>query len=264
VLLRRRQVWLPTVWGWLLLFGAFAALGSVFVFTVAGFLSPNAPAHGSDGSGARTLVVEGWIDPDEIPQAVDAFRRGHYERLLTTGGPIDPWADAGGWHTFAARAAAYLRREGLAGASIFEVPAPDTGRDRTYLSAVMVREWAKRASVGFDSIDIFTAGVHARRSWMLYRSALGSGVEVGVMAAKPSGFDAVHWWTSSTGTKSTMGEFLSVVWTGCCFWPPASEFAAEAAAADVSAASNVAATNPAKSNPAKSTPAFLAPAPPTK
>ena len=93
-------------------------------------------------------------------------------------------------------------------------------------------------AIGFDSIDIFTAGVHARRSWMLYRSAMGRDVEVGVMAAKPTAFDAVHWWTSSTGTKSTMGEFLSVVWTGCCFWPAATEFAAEAAAADVSAASN--------------------------
>ncbi len=186
-----------------------------------GFLAPNDRARGSDGSGARTLVVEGWIDEAALVQAIAAFRRGRYERVLTTGGPIDAWSDAGGWKSFANRAANYLRTHGLTSVPVVALPAPESKQERTYLNAVMVRDWARQSGLPLGAIDVFSAGVHARRSRLLYRMALGDTVEVGVLAADPVDFDADRWWTSSAGTKSALGETLGLAWTKCCFWPAA-------------------------------------------
>ncbi len=221
MLFRRRQVWLPTLWGALLLL-VFCALAVVGLgFAANGFLAPSEPARGQDGGGARTLVVEGWIDEPALALAVEAFRRGRYERVLTTGGPIEAWSDAGGWKTFAVRAASYLRAHGLTSVPVIALPAPESKQERTYLNAVMVRDWAAQAGVKLDAIDVFSAGVHARRSRLLYRMALGDTVEVGVLAADPADFDADRWWTSSAGTKSALGETLGLAWTKCCFWPAA-------------------------------------------
>ena len=184
-------------------------------------LAPRQPARGAGGEGAHTLVVEGWLGRADLEQAAALLRGRQYQRVLTTGGPIDPEIDAGGWQTFAQRAAALLRAQGVVQVPVIALPAPASAQDRSYLSAVMVRDWAQRSGTRLDAVDLFSAGVHARRSWLVYRMALGDGVEVGVIAARPAGIDARHWWTSSEGAKTTIGEALSLAWTKCCFWPGA-------------------------------------------
>ncbi|HWH80931.1 MAG TPA: ElyC/SanA/YdcF family protein [Burkholderiaceae bacterium] len=219
MLFRRREVWLPTWQGTLLLL-ALLALAVVAAGRGAyGFLAPEAPAQGADGRGARTLVVEGWLDASELAQAAAAFRRGRYERVLTTGGPIDAGLDPAGWKTYAQRAAVVLRANGLDAVPVIALPAPPGSRDRTYRSALEVRAWAARSGTVLDAVDVYSAGVHARRSRLLFREALGRRVEVGVLAALPEGGDAQRWWTSSEATKLTLGEGLSLAWTLCCFWP---------------------------------------------
>jgi hypothetical protein len=220
-LFRRRQVWVPTLWGWLALLGFTGLAVVTLALSAYRFLAASEPARGPHGSGAQTLVVEGWLDAAELAQVAAAVRRGRYERVLTTGGPIDPWSDVGGWQTFAVRAASHLQTRGLTSVPVIAVPAPASTQNRTYLSAVMVRDWARQSGVTLGAIDLFSSGAHARRSRLLYRLALGDAVEVGVLAAEPAQFDAVRWWTSSSGVKSTLGEALSLTWTKCCFWPPA-------------------------------------------
>ncbi len=217
VLFRRREVWLPTVWGLLLMLAIAAAIVVGLARSAYQLLAPQSPAPG-----ARTLVVEGWLDRAELHQAVATARSGRYERVLTTGGPIDPTMDVGGWKSFAVRAAAQLRASGLpADMPVIAVPAPAAAQDRSYLSALVVREWAMQNGVALGALDVYSAGVHARRSWLVYRMAFGEAVEVGVLAARPADHDPQRWWTSSVGTKTTLGEILSLAWTKCCFWPGA-------------------------------------------
>ena len=226
-LLRRRTVWLPTLWGWLVILAGGVAAVVALAFAANAWLAPNQPALGADGAGARLLIVEGWLDEPDLDQAIAAFRRGHYERVVTTGGPIDAWNAWHPWRSFAERSATYLRLHGLADVRIDAVPAPASAQDRTFLSAVVVREWALRSGVTLRTVDLFSAGVHARRSHLLFRMAFGPGVTVGVLSSRPLDFDAEHWWRSSLGTKSVLGETLSLAWTTCCFWPPAAGSHAE-------------------------------------
>lgn len=216
LLFRRRQIWLPTFWGALLIGGALTATGLGLASNAYALLAPQQPAPG-----ARTLIVEGWLNRAELQQAAAVVRAGRYERLIATGGPIDPEVDAGQWGNHAQRTAAHLREFIGAAVPVIAVETPASAQERTYLSAVMVRRWARQTGTRLGTVDLFSAGVHARRSWLLYRMALGPEVEVGVLAARPSGFDAERWWTNSMGAKSTLGEALSLGWTRCCFWPGA-------------------------------------------
>ena len=72
--------------GWLVLGVVLLAAGFFFWRHIYGFLAPNEPAPG-----ARVLVVEGWMPRAELDQAVKIFRRGKYDRVVTTGGPIEEW-----------------------------------------------------------------------------------------------------------------------------------------------------------------------------
>ena len=220
LLLRRRQVWLPTLWGWLVLLALLAVVALLLARYAHDFLALDEPARGKDGAGARTLIVEGWMDEAELAQAIAVFRRGRYERVLTTGGPVESWAEALPWKTFADRGAGYLVSHGLSEVPVVAVPAPASVQDRSFLSAVMVRDWARRNAVVLDAVDLFSAGFHTRRSRLVFRMALGPGVEVGALTAKPRDYDPERWWTTSVATKLMIGEVISLAWTHCCFWPP--------------------------------------------
>ena len=221
-LFHRRHVWLPTVWGAVLGLVALAAIAVALIANAPGYLAVTEPARGANGKGARVLIVEGWMDDRELDQAVAVFRRGHYERIVTTGGPIETWVGLPvPWKDYAERGARYLAAHGLADATIDAVPAPASAQDRTFLSAVVVRDWAARRQVRLDAVDLLSVGVHARRSRMMFRAAFGPGVEVGVIAARPTFHDTQRWWKTSGGAKVVLGESISLAWTACCFWPPA-------------------------------------------
>ena len=221
-LFRRRLVWWPTLTGSLILAVAALLLFGWAGRGLAGFLSVNEPARGPGGEGAHTLVVEGWLERADLDQALAAIRRhGRYERVLTTGAPFESWDGEPVWPSHAERAAAYLRAHGAVGVPVIAVPAPASAQDRTFLSAVMVREWARRQGVALQAIDVFSAGVHTRRSRWLYRLALGTDTEVGALAAAPRDGDPARWWAASGSAKAVVGEALGLAWTACCFWPPA-------------------------------------------
>jgi hypothetical protein len=218
-LFRRRTLWWPTWQGGVLLLVLLALAVLGFARSAAGFLAPHAPAHGRDGQPARTLIVEGWMDEDGLAQALATFQRGNYVRVISTGGWMERSRDTGHWGTYAVRGAAYLREHGVPPEQVVAVPAPKTVQERTWMNAVMVREWMRQSGTVLDAADVYTASVHARRSRLVYQMALGDTVEVGVLAAASEEFDPDHWWSSSAGTKAVLGETLSWAWTKCCFWP---------------------------------------------
>jgi hypothetical protein len=204
---------MPTISGWFLLLLICIATTVILVNNLYSFLAQNAPV------GARILIVEGWLAPEELDQAIETFKNKKYERIVTTGGPVV------GWHwseidtDYAKLAADYLARHGIRQDLISIVPAPASAQERTFLSAVMFRESAKRLGIRLDAVDVFSAGPHARRSRLLFQMALGQEVRVGIIAARPSGFDSDAWWRSSDGVEQMFFQSFGFVWVKCCFWP---------------------------------------------
>ena len=215
VLVRRKVVWIPTVWGWLLILTVGAGALLLAGRHAHSFLAPNQP------SGARFLVVEGWMPPRELDQAAEEFRNRGYERIITTGGPVEAGLDRVGHASYAELARDFLVQSGIPSISVTAVPAPASVQDRTYLSAVMVREWLGQSGLAVDALDVLSSGVHSRRSWALYRVALGSRVSVGIIAARPTTYDPDAWWRTSVGAKAVISEALNWIWTEIFFHPGA-------------------------------------------
>ena len=219
-LFRRRQVWLPTFRGAVVIVAVAVVLAVALLPRLGPYLAPTEHARGADGRGARTLIVEGWLDDDALVDAIALARSGRYERVVTSGGPIESWREIQPWPSYAERAADHLRRHGVPEPPVVAVPAPATAQDRSFLSAVVVRDWAIAQGLALDAVDVYSAGVHARRSRLVYRMAFGDDVEVGIVAAPPQRYRLDRWWQASEGAKAVVGELLSLAWTKCCFWPP--------------------------------------------
>jgi uncharacterized SAM-binding protein YcdF (DUF218 family) len=213
-ILTRKERWALSCRGWLLgiaagLLAAYFALLSVYPFL--------AITHRVN---ANILVVEGWIHEYAIRSAVDEFRSGSYERVFTTGGPVP---GTGGYtndyNTSASVGADRLRKSGLANGSVQMVPSRVMDRDRTYGSAVALRNWFRDHNMAVSGIDIVTEDLHARRTRLLFQKALGDKVAVGVIAIPNPDYDARHWWRYSEGLKEVLSETAAYVYARLLFYP---------------------------------------------
>jgi len=216
-LFRRREVWLPTAWGLLLGLLILAGVGALLARGAYGFFAVDAPLPPRDGMPTPVVVVEGWIDEEALSQAAALVRSAGYPRVIVSGGPIDDSFSR--FPNFAARAAETLRPQLPAGVRVDVVPSPRTAQDRSYASAVWVRDWAQREGLAMDRFDVITHSIHARRTRLVYRMAFGPDAAVGIRSTEPRQFDAPHWWRSSAAFKAQIGEALSLAYTHCCFWP---------------------------------------------
>jgi uncharacterized SAM-binding protein YcdF (DUF218 family) len=210
----RKERWRLSWRGWLIVFtGAFLAF-YVFWFRVYPFL---AVTHRVD---TNVLVVEGWIHKYAIRAAVDEFRRGSYQRVFTTGGPME---GSGGYvndyQTEAGVGADLLVENGIPRDAVEMVPSRVMDRDRTYGSAVALRNWLHEHNLLPASINVLTEDVHARRSRMLFQEALGKGIEVGIIAVPNPDYDSRYWWRYSAGVKGVSSETIAYVYAKFLFYP---------------------------------------------
>jgi hypothetical protein len=90
----------------------------------------------------NVLVVEGWIHEYAIRAAVEEFRSKSYQRVFTTGGPVEGAGDYINDHQTAASVGDdLLRKNGLPNESLQMVPSRVMDHDRTYGSAIALRNW---------------------------------------------------------------------------------------------------------------------------
>ena len=212
LLFRRRSLVLPTLLGWALILGVLALAVMMLFRNMAVFLTINEPV------GADYLVIESWIDKEELDQGLEYFEANDFKKILLVGGAISN--DFHGIETtYPERAAEYLQTQDLAQDMMAIVNSPYSAQNRTFLNAVMVREWFKQQGISLSRLDVFSSGVHARRSRDLYQQAFGEQVVVGIIAAQPRGFDPTRWWKSSGSGKGVAVEFAGWVLAKCCFYP---------------------------------------------
>ena len=212
---KRHTLWLPTTWFLLILLFTFG-LTLVLGFRGIGlFLAQTNPKH------AEYLVVEGWQGEQGLQQALLVFNnpKNNYKHLITTGGPNTQWGQKV-WSNYADKSANYFVTHGLAAAKIVSIPSPASAQNRTYLSAVMVRDWFAKKSIKVNELDVFSQGVHSRRTRFLYELALPAS-SIGIYASEPEGYQLPSWWGTSQGAKTVITEAIGFIWTICFFEPGA-------------------------------------------
>lgn len=214
-ILVRKERWGLSWRGWLIVFAGALLTFSLFLFCIYPFL---AVTHRVD---TNVLVVEGWIHEYAIRAALKEFQSNHYQRVFTTGGPVE---GTGGYindyNTAASVGADLLRKNGLSNESLQMVPSRVMDRDRTYSSAVVLRNWFREHNMPVRSINVVTENVHARRTCLLFQKALGHDVAVGVIAVTNPDYDASHWWRYSEGVKDVFAESVAYIYVRLFFYPP--------------------------------------------
>lgn len=187
---RRLMPW-PTLLGWLAL--SLLLIGPILLW---GFRGEAFLATTDNPASSDVLIVEGWIGYTGIEAAKAEFEKGHYQRIVTVGGPTNNRWGRQRWN-YALLASDELKRLGVPAEKIISAPTEDLLNHRTFASAVAVTEALERADIRKFSATIFTLGAHARRSRLVFAKTLPSGTQVGVISWQPFPYEAQPWWQSS-------------------------------------------------------------------
>jgi hypothetical protein len=171
------------------------------------FLAPTRPVA------ARALIVEGWLPDYALGAALAEFQGGNYELFFTTGGPLERGSFLSEYRTYAGVAAATLQRLGMDTNALIVIDAPPRHRNRTFASAVALREHCEAHGIRLDAVNLVSLGAHARRSRLCFARALGpASVRVGVIAVEDADYDPQRWWRFSEGVKTVGGETLAFLY----------------------------------------------------
>jgi uncharacterized SAM-binding protein YcdF (DUF218 family) len=197
----RKERWGLSWRGWLIVLAGVILAFSAFLLRVYPFL---ATTHRID---ADILVVEGWIHEYAIRAAGDEFRSGAYRRVFTTGGPVVGTGHyINDFQTSAKVGADLLRKAGVPDESLQVVPSRTMDWDRTYSSAIALRDWIQQHEPSVRRINVVTEDTHARRTRLLFQKALGKNVQVGIIAVPNPDYPANRWWRYSEGLKDVVSE----------------------------------------------------------
>jgi DUF218 domain len=216
-ILLRKERWGLSWRGWLL-FTSVSLVTAYFAFlNIHPFLAVTHRVN------TNVLVVEGAIQRYAIRAGAEEFKNGSYERIFTTGGPEN---GSGGYvndyYTSASVAAESLKKFGIRDDQIQMVPSRVFARERTYSSAVALRDWFREHNTSVHSINVLTEDAHARRTRLLYQKAFGKNVAVGVIAVSNPDYDPKDWWRYSGGVREVIGESIAYMYARFFFYPSAS------------------------------------------
>lgn len=200
---RRCECLVPTWRGWLLLVLFGIVMFASAVSRVHSFLAITEPVR------AEVLVVEGWVPDYVMEEAKAEFERHHYGKLYVTGGPLEIGGYLSEYKTHAELGMATLFRLGLSKDVLVAVPAPLVKKDRTYVSAVALKNWLRQHAAEPTSINLVSMGVHARRSKLLFLKAFGEDSRVGIIAVEDRNHDPRYWWKSSQGVRVVVDELVA-------------------------------------------------------
>lgn len=213
-LLNRKPRWGLSCKGWLAVAMVALVTGLLGFFCIHPFLAVTQRVD------SRILVVEGWVHDFTFDAAVKEFRTGSYDTVFATGGPIE---GQGGYisdsHTYASIGAGKLLQAGIPNGTVQMVPSRVLDRDRTYSSAVALRDWFREHKVSVQSINVVTEDAHARRTWLLFQEAFGDKVKVGIISVPSPDYAPKDWWCNSMGVRDVIGESIAYLYAKFLFWP---------------------------------------------
>src|SRR5882672_3807696 len=182
-----------------------------FLISIYGLLAVNNPF------GEGVLVVEAWIPAKTLEESAIVFNSGRYRYLVIVGGPMqgsgiksnDPttWADL---------ATSRLEKLGFDTRKLVQISVPAVSSARTLAGATAVKRWLGSSRISVCCVDVFTVGPHARKSWILFRYALGDGYRVGIIAGSRDSYDPRFWLASRRGILVVVRNLAGYVYSK--FW----------------------------------------------
>jgi len=212
-LINRRERWGLSIYGWMVL------LLIITATLYAGFrhlFATLAPVHREQ---TGILVLEGWVSDYLFKDVIREFNAGHYTLLITTGTPLENGDFLAAYHNTAVIAGRSLIKLGFDSTKLVMVATDEYRNERTYNSAVRLKQWFRANRPEIRAINVMTMGVHGARSQLLFQKALGDSVRVGIISVANSYYGPDSWWKTSKGFRETMNEAIGYFYV-CFFFRP--------------------------------------------
>jgi uncharacterized SAM-binding protein YcdF (DUF218 family) len=214
----REERWGLSWRGWLLVVVGLMLAGYLLLLSIHPFLAVTGRVD------TNILVMEGWVHEFAARAAAGEFKTGRYSCIYVTGVPVN----GSGEYTLDSRTEAYvgaglLKRNGVVEEFLQRVPRREMDRDRTFGSAIELKNWFREHNMTVHGINIVTEGAHARRTRLLFQEAFGKNVAIGIIAVPNPDYDARHWWRYSEGVREVVGETVAYVYARFFYFPSKSE-----------------------------------------
>ena len=181
--------------------------------TIYPFLAPNQPPH------RGWMIMEGWIVDTALKEAIVLYKEGDYTGIYTTGVPLDTGNPLLSFHTYAEMTTARLVALGIAPEEIRTVSADYSQRDRTFQAALALHEALCADGITEGDLHLISVGPHARRSHLLFRTALGDSFSIGISALPDSSYPSDQWYQYSEGARAVLTESIAYLYA---LWSPGS------------------------------------------
>lgn len=213
-LINKKPRWGLTWKGWITIIILVTLWMVVSFKNIVPFLSSQNPID------AELLVVEGYIPDYALAGILNEYRSRPYKMIIATG----VWYPQGTYLAQFKTAPDVLRysliKLGLDSNAIASVPIPRLEfRDRTYQCGLAVKRYLKDNQLRFKSVNIYSVGVHGRRSRYLFQKAFGDQMMVGNIVSLELSYDPDKWWTSSMGFRTVTDEIIAWIYARFLFQP---------------------------------------------
>ena len=180
----------------IIIFSVVFLLWIFFILKIHSFLALTKPVP------AQLLVVEGWLyDRPALSDVFEEYNTGNYELLVVVGKPYKGASIQFTGLTTADIVSQELIKKGIDQQYIVVLPVPSIKRHRTLTKGLAVEKWIVESGKKITAINVFTIGVHARKSQLLFQKALGPSIDVGIIAGKEVLYERSYWWLSPDGIR---------------------------------------------------------------
>jgi hypothetical protein len=178
----------------------------VFLVSIHPFLAINKPVQ------SDILIVEGWLPDSFLKLAVTEFNNGNYKKLITLGGAVQNDSAQSEYFTWAEQAANKISHFGLDNKLLYAVPYFEKTNQRTFTSFLALRNWLSNSDLNVSALNVFTAGVHGRKSYIICKKLMGENIKIGVISAPPVRYNPKYWWLSKRGGRLVMKNTIGYIY----------------------------------------------------
>jgi len=211
---RKKERWSTTWLGKVLILTLFIILAWLFVKNSYSFLAQNSPVN------SEIMIMEGFLPDFAMQEVMKIFNEGDYKLMIITGKKVIKGATLFPYENDGQFTAAILGRLGFDRDKIRVVALEDDIRkDRTWYSALAVKNWMEQNDLMPAEINLVSLGCHCRRSRFLFEKAFHHKIEFGIIAIEDKSYYPSTWWSTSYGFKNVLEETIAWVYARFFFYP---------------------------------------------
>ncbi len=171
-----------------------------------------------------TMVLEGWVPTYALLDALEYYEENNYKNLIVTGIPITQYEYASDFKYTSQATILALKHFGFSD-TIYEAANPtNIYKDRTYCTALQTKEIFAQHPEWGKSFNVYSMGVHSRRSLLLFKKAYPNNFEIGIISHSDRAFIGEEWWKSSIGFRNVSNELLALTYSKFFFHPNEEEY----------------------------------------